>query len=235
MKRTGFTLIELIVVIAILGILLSILVPVAGRMNQTASNTQCLSRLGQQAKGFLAACADQGGKLPFYRKQGDPTFRIFYDFIDEHVDIDGVVMCPEVTEPKPGGWWGGRNYPWKFVTLGNEQYGAYCFNAWLHDSDMSWWGQNNPRGFFGQYVSSITGASNVPMACDGYWVDAWPKLGDPVPPTGAESNLQGSGQWYQRIFTDRHMPDRQNFSFVDGHARTVMHTDITSLRWSREF
>lgn len=61
--RSGFTLIELLTVIAIIGILASILIPVVGKVRESAHRTQCGSNLRQIAMASLAY-ESENGALP---------------------------------------------------------------------------------------------------------------------------------------------------------------------------
>ncbi len=73
MKRTrGFTLVELLVVIAIIALLMSILMPALGAAREAARRAVCLSNLSQQGKAVAAFALDNRGRLPhMYQKEED--------------------------------------------------------------------------------------------------------------------------------------------------------------------
>src|SRR5690606_29037393 len=58
----AFTLIELLTVIAIIGILAAILIPVVGKVRASARNSQCLSNVRQLAMANLLYAAKNKGK-----------------------------------------------------------------------------------------------------------------------------------------------------------------------------
>lgn len=60
----AFTLIELLTVIAIIGILAAILIPVVGKVRESASRAACASNLRQISLGTLAYASDNRNLLP---------------------------------------------------------------------------------------------------------------------------------------------------------------------------
>ena len=64
---SAFTLIELLTVIAIIGILAAILIPVVGRVREGANQTQCRSNIRQIALATGVAAQDNKGRFPAMR------------------------------------------------------------------------------------------------------------------------------------------------------------------------
>ncbi|EIQ01458.1 prepilin-type N-terminal cleavage/methylation domain-containing protein [Opitutaceae bacterium TAV1] len=66
----AFTLIELLTVIAIIGILAAIIIPTVGKVRMSAKRAQCVSNLRQIVVGTLAYANDNRGRPPFTRQNG---------------------------------------------------------------------------------------------------------------------------------------------------------------------
>ena len=63
LHRGGFTLTELLTVIAIIGILAGIIIPVVGQLRSSAKNTQCQSNLRQIGAAALLWSQDNKGRI----------------------------------------------------------------------------------------------------------------------------------------------------------------------------
>jgi prepilin-type N-terminal cleavage/methylation domain-containing protein len=63
-QSSGFTLVELLVVIVILGVLMGITIAVVTRIRAAAANTTCLANLSQIAMAFQQYASSNKGRLP---------------------------------------------------------------------------------------------------------------------------------------------------------------------------
>jgi prepilin-type N-terminal cleavage/methylation domain-containing protein len=63
-SNTGFTLVELLVVISIIALLLAVLLPALGKARKLAMRTVCMSRLEQLVLSGMVYSQDNKGKFP---------------------------------------------------------------------------------------------------------------------------------------------------------------------------
>ena len=78
----GFTLLELLIVMAVIGILASLLLPVLGAARQRARASECASNLRQLYMATTFYAEDDGDRLPFaWYDDPDPKINNFYSLL----------------------------------------------------------------------------------------------------------------------------------------------------------
>jgi prepilin-type N-terminal cleavage/methylation domain-containing protein len=97
--RRGFTLVELLCVIAVIMFLVALLIPVITRARDSAMQAACVSNLRQIGLGFRGYMMNWGGAYPQDPRSGSysgftPTL------VPEYVDEQRVFRCPA----DHGGW-----------------------------------------------------------------------------------------------------------------------------------
>src|SRR6478735_6654327 len=63
-RRSGFTLVELLVVIGIIALLVSILLPALGKAREQANTVKCMANLKSIGQGIAMYVANNKGTLP---------------------------------------------------------------------------------------------------------------------------------------------------------------------------
>jgi len=93
--RAAFTLVELLVVVAIVGVLAAILVPVASRARRVALETTSLSNLRQLGVGFRLYAEDHRGAFPRTSHDDVTGARSWVHTLRPYLgDVDEVRVCP---------------------------------------------------------------------------------------------------------------------------------------------
>jgi len=121
----AFTLLELLIVIAIIGVLASLLLPTFGRAKESARGTACLGNLHQTGIALQLYVQDNNNKLPVMRDVSpDPVVAATNTFPDIHKVLasqlgnTSVLRCPsdkvkffEIT---------GSSYAWNSLLNGED-------------------------------------------------------------------------------------------------------------------
>jgi prepilin-type N-terminal cleavage/methylation domain-containing protein len=99
--KTGFSLVEMLVVIAIIALLAALLLPALASAKAKARQTACLNNLKQISLGVHLYAGDNGDALP---ATGPATYNYYKDLVKSYVGLNGtsspqdlVFTCPADT------------------------------------------------------------------------------------------------------------------------------------------
>ncbi len=96
-SRTGFTLVELLVVVAIIGILVAIVVPVSSRILESGRAASCLSNLRQLGAGLTAYITENNNTMPTLkagREALTDDVPVIDNTLDKYITDPRVFACP---------------------------------------------------------------------------------------------------------------------------------------------
>ena len=232
--RTAFTLVELLVVVAIIAILAALLLPVLGRSKNKAVTTACGNNLRQLQKAWLLYVTDHEDRLPpsisvnsrnvegswvlGNAKEDVATTNIEAGIIFQYTGRSvGIYRCPADKSTLD-------SYP------GVHRKRSYTLNGWLNSKLSS--GHNGLSFDFYDYLAArhlysqiqIPGPSSVFVFVeehdlsieDGLWLNSQTNPQDEMQRDGIIHDPPGVSDAWAKLPSDRHSQGA-NLSFADGH------------------
>jgi prepilin-type N-terminal cleavage/methylation domain-containing protein/prepilin-type processing-associated H-X9-DG protein len=220
--RRGFTLVELLVVIAVIGVLAALLFPALSAAKAKARRTACLNNLQQINFGLRMYCDDSSDASPAtgHARFGTQAWSGYRKLMSSYVGVNGepsaqdkLFACPvdmfylEMT--KFGA------FAYHMSTVRKSLYGqplfdysSYGFNG---GSEMRAFAFNATPGIGGRKLSSVKEPSKTVLLAEAsaFYPYSWH---EPHPTAGAEI-IDGGGA----IFNDA----KAMVSFVDGHVNFI--------------
>lgn len=106
-RRAAFTLVELLVAIAVIAILAALLLPTLAKARERARRARCASNLRQIAMASFMYVDDHEHTFPIQPDDGVPVLAIgghgtnFYDQLNPYLNQLAIWICPS-TRPAPG-------------------------------------------------------------------------------------------------------------------------------------
>ena len=230
----GFTITELLVVMAVIGILAAIMFPVVIKAKEGAKTTQCLSNMKQLGGGLCMYLDDYASRFPAAVPWGSPTYwsklgnqrtiqELLHPYVRNGMDkaTDGtyprlsVFCCPsdagvpgkESVNGVPAG-----EVVWKYAGCSYEYYAA---------NQVDWQSNAQPVVVWTALAPEIDGSDGVQ------------RVGAPLGNVVSVTRKAVMGDmWYWHMGDQ--VPDGRlayrNTLFADGHAQRVTGTDHEDAR-----
>jgi len=222
-RSTGFTLLELLIVIAVIAVLMAILLPALNRAKGLANRVVCSSNLrnlgkawhmflednnGRFYQGFKAN-ADYGGWEGLKEYRSDRPLNEYAGLKDPNSATEqsaDVFRCPADRGGIPGVFWAekafrafGTSYQTNIFLIGQDRCGAFSARTAVLDKEISKRLPNVNRD------GGLMAPSRLLLMGDFGWVNQWHPAPHPY------EVLKEMAEWHKK-------PDCHNMAFLDGHV-----------------
>lgn len=240
-ERKGFTLIEILVVIAIVGLLLSILMPTLQQARKQSRAVLCRASLKQWGSIWSMYCQTNNrsfseglvGGSGWHRGEWVICLRYLYDTKSE------ILRCPMAMERRPdGAECGGPFNTYYMPTGGSGSRGggeepSYGANNWIYNPlpEVTQI-QGRPTKYNWRKTTDVDQPYRVPVFGDTMWRGAGPSEG--ATPPAYNGQWDGYDQEMKHFCIDRHS-GYINLLFMDWSVRRVGLRGLWKLKWHRKY
>ncbi len=205
MRRRGFTLVELMVVIAIIGMLVGLLIPAVQASCAAARRTQCINNLRQVGIGIHMFANSHHGRFPetiHANIYGSPSKSWVYTLAPYMEDVDAIRVCPD--DPNGEKWLEQKGTSYlinEFVAVQSPESVLFLHKMQETSKCIVIFEGGDKRNADDEHVHCSTWYSplKVSRGIDYVWAFM----------TASEFKA------------DRHLGDTSNYLYADGHVETI--------------
>jgi len=226
-RKKGFTLIEILVVMAVIALLVAILVPTLTKSKKYAKAVVCQSNL-RQLGVILEMYTDESDGFFFGGAVGS-GWDDWVEILEPYYGIKGKVkLCPFVKKNKTQG---GQGIYTSWVDKEGEETGSYGLNGWVCKVNSS----DSEKNLYWE-TPGVNNAKDVPVFLDCMWMAGWPDQSS-IPPEfdGQKPSADTLAEQMKNICINRHGNGQTNCLFMDWSVRAVGLKQLWTLKWHKEF
>jgi len=236
---TGFTLIEVLVVIAVIALLMAILVPVLGKVRKQAKALACQANLRQWALALQTYATANDAKVPRLIYRGSPTgtspeFPLPLT-LWRYIDSNEVWLCPMARQPSQEGSAGETFRAWAGPVIKSGQAPTRVMGSY---------GQNfnafDPTPVAPAWLTiDVPGAARVPFYFDCIYpaflaATSEEGIGPPPQQRGCRPDPETGKNHTSQVCINRH-DGGINMAFLDSSVRKVGLKELWTLKWNYDY
>lgn len=235
-QRNGFTLVELLTVIAIIMLLVSIFLPSLQNVKRQANSVTCRSNPRQWMLFFSMYTQNNNDRFFIAPPNSQWPFwgRSMLSYYQNSNDIRFCPLAPVVVNPEGISGRptiGGKFLAWGRLPENPDLYGSYGLNLWICDNRCksdTCWHRHCWKTIF------VKNAGNIPLFLDCMMPAGKPDSND-GPPEYEDVHAGISGQcWMSHFCINRH-EGYINGVFMDWSVRKIGLKELWTLKWHRSF